>query len=375
MSQNHEGFGLSFADHLDQDLQAAVELAKPRTPVEWGVPSGYDALDLNIPLKDLPGEQVDTRVTPAAEVANTALLVRDIAEWNGWARDTAFPDVRTVATPGEPLGQCLVTSRFAKDYFKDARVAEVRVRSVTGETVGPHVILTVPSYEGDEMALDLTPDQALAVGRIPLAARVMLPHFRVNYIPLSDPRNPYEIVRYQSDEELATKQSQPLDHTRLLKEKIAFATGHPDALRLEKYAEGLHPDDLLTANIEPYFWQLLDLCGTGRRLADPAQFEVEAGAIRPHEFGPNPTWLWQTAGLAGFNKAIIYNRGFVQELLFQGDDNIYIFNLSGPNPPQSVLDAVQQMVGSESTRVLTGKQLIKEQVGAKGWSGPIYVQP
>jgi hypothetical protein len=375
MSQDHEGYGFSFADHIDQDLQAAVELAKPRTPVEWGVPLGYDALALNIPLKDLPGEQVDTRTTPAAEVANTALLVRAIAEWNGWSRDTAFPDVRTVATPGEPLGQCLVTSRFAKDYFLDAKVAEVRVRSVTGETVGPHVILTVPSYEGEEMALDLTPDQALAVGRIPSAARVMLPHFKVNYIPLSDPRNPYEIVRYQSDEELATKHSRPLDHTRLLKEKIAFATGHPDALRLEKYAEGLQSDDLLTANIEPYFWRLLDYYGIGRQYADPNQFQVEAGAIRPHDFGPNPTWLWHTAGLAGFNKAIVYNRGFVQELLFLGNDNIYMFNLAGPNPPQDVLDTVQRMVSSDNTRVLTGKQLVKEQVTAKGWSGPIYVQP
>ena len=375
MAGNHEGFGLSFSEHLDQELQAAVEQAKPRTPIEWGAPIGYDALALNIPLKDLPGEQVDTRFTPATEVANTALLVRDIVEWNGWARDTAFPDVSTVATPGEPLGQCLVTSRFAKDYFKDARVAEVRVRSVTGELVGPHVILTVPSYEGDEMALDLTPDQALAVGRIPSAARVMLPHFRVNYVPLNDPRNPYEIVRYQSDEELATKRSRPLDHTRLLKEKIAFATGHPEALRLEKYAEGLHPDELLTASIEPYFWGLLNSFGSGRQWGNPDNFVVEAGAIRPHEFAPSPAWLWQTAGLAGFNKATIYNRGFVQEVLFFGDENIYIFNLAGPNPRPELLETVQQMVESENTRVLTGKQLIKEQVAAKGWSGPIYVRP
>lgn len=375
MAGGHEGIGLSFADHLDRDLQAAVELAKPRTSVEWGVAPDYDALGLKIPLKDLRGEQIDTRVTPATDVVHTALLIRDIAEWNGWARDTAFPDVRTAATPGEPLGQCLVTSRFAKDYFLGAKVAEVKVKSVTGETVGPHVILTVPSHDSGEMALDLTPDQALALGRIPLAARIILPHFKVNYVPLDDPRNPYEIVRYQSDEELATKRSRPLDHTRLLKEKIAFATGHPEALRLEKYAEGLQPDDLLTVNLEPYFWRLLEYYGRGRQYADPDQFEVEAGAIRPHEFRPNPTWLWQTAGLAGFNKAAIYNRGFVQELLFLGNDNIYIFNLAGPNPLQDALDFVQQMVGSEITRVLNGKQLIKEQVAARGWSGPIYVQP
>src|SRR5581483_2477677 len=260
MAGNHEGgsegIGLSFEQHLDVELQTALELARPRTPVEWGFTPGYDALKLRIPLKDLSGEQVDTRTASAAEVASTALLLRDVAEWNGWARDTAFPDARTAAAPGEPLGQCLVTSRFAKEYYQEADVAEVRVHSITGEVVGPHVILIVPGENG-KMALDHTPDQALAVGRIPSAARVMLPHFKVNYIPLDDPRNPYEIVRYQSDEELATKRSRPLDHTRLLKEKIAFATGHPDALRLEKYAEALQPEDLLTANIEPYFWRLL----------------------------------------------------------------------------------------------------------------------
>jgi hypothetical protein len=374
MTESHTGIGLSFEDNLDRELQNAVELARPRSSVEWGVSPGYDALSLNIPLKDLSGNLVDTSIAPHSEIARTALLLRDIVEWNGWSRDTAFPDARQSAAPGEPLGQCLVTSRFAKDYFKDARIAEVRVRNAAGETVGPHVILTVPSHEHGEMALDLTPDQALAVGRIPLAARVMLPHFKMNYIALDDPRNPYEIVRYQPDEELATKRSRPLDHTRLLKEKIAFATGHPEASRLEKYAEVLHAKDLLPQNIDAGASELIEHLRDAHQSADPKDFIVEAGIIRPNEFSPNPTWLWQTAGLAGFNTSIIYSRGFVQEVLFLSNDQIYIFNLVGANPPQRLLDHIQKTVETEGTRILTGKQLIKEHTAAKSWSGPIYVQ-
>jgi hypothetical protein len=268
----------------------------------------------------------------------------------------------------------LVTSRFAMDYFKDARIAEVRVRNTSGETVGPHVILTVRSQEYGEMALDLTPDQALAVGRVPSAARVMLPHFKINYIALDDPRNPYEIVRYQSDEELATKRSRPLDHTRLLKEKIAFATGHPEASRLEKYAESLQADDLSPQSIDTSAWELIESFRAEHQSANPDSFAVEAGIIRPNEFSPSPTWLWQTAGLAGFNTSIIYNRGFVQEVLLLNNDCIYILNLVGPNPPQSILDHVQRLVETEDTRILTGKQLVKEHAAAKEWTGPIYVR-
>jgi hypothetical protein len=367
--ERRPGIGYSFVENLDAEIEQTLTLARTRLPVEWGRSPGYDPLNIRVLLDGMSAEMVDTRRTSPQDIMTTALTLREIVEWNGWSRDTAFPDVRALAAPGEPLGQCLVTARFAKDYFLDARLAEVRVRHRGGKIVGPHVILTVPSEEYGEMALDLTPDQALAVGEIPTAVKQINPHFKINLIPLADPRSPYEVIRYQEDDELATKRSKPLEHTRLLKEKVIFALGHESANRLEKYAERTPHFRDLPADLQLAFMDELasvDLQGAG--------LDVEAGVVAHQELQPNPFWLWDAAGLHGYKTAIIYNKGFIQEVLALHQGQINILNLVGQEPSVELLDRLGASMDTSKTRVLVGRPLLHEHIENRGWTGPIFVQ-
>lgn len=179
---------------------------------------------------------------------------------------------------------------FGKDYFQNARLAEVKVKQKSGEIVGPHIILVLPSEQYGEMALDLTPDQALAMGTIPRAVRDMNPHLKVNLIPLSHPKNPYEIVMYQTDEELSTKRSKPLEHTRLLKELVAFASGHQETTRLEKYASRMPLRELPIQSI-PEGERIVKLLQQYDK--DSIDFQIQAGIIEQKELESDPVWLWE----------------------------------------------------------------------------------
>ncbi len=361
------GIGYSFVQDLDSAIQRTLDEARGRSPVEWGKPEYYDALKLNIPLENeiVP---LDSEKEPPVRIMQKALQIRNVVEWAGWTQATAFPPLRELAAPGEPLGQCLVTARFGLDYFQNARLAEVKVKQ-RKSLVGPHIIIILPSQKYGDIALDLTPDQALAMGTIPQAVRHINPHLKVNIIPLLHPKNPYQIVNYQSDRDLSSKTSKPLEHTRLLKELVAFSLGHAEASRLEKYAKRI-PISEIARIAFPEIPNLIKLL----QQKNDATFQIQAGIIEGQELEPDPTWLWETSGLAGYRTAKIYNRGFIQEILFFQDNRIYILNLVG-NPPVEVLEKLEHILQTPQTRVLPGKPLLKDHIELREWTGPIFVDP
>lgn len=375
MSEETMGAGYSFVEVLDEEVKDMMDHARPRMPVFWGRSENFDALKLRIPVP-INGEPllhpIDSTGATSYEIARAALAIRNMVEWTAWSDATAFPLVKERARPGEPLGQCLVTARFAKDYFTDSKLTEVRVRQGS-ELVGPHVILSLPSKNMGDIALDLTPDQALALGEIPLPVKQMNRFLKFNLVPFSDPRCPYEVVRYQSDEELAGKKSRPLDHTRLLKELIAFANGHESVARLESHATRISLTDI-PPDVCPEMSEILALLMRYENQPH-LHYEAQAGVITSQEFKPTPEWLWETSGLAGYRNARIFDRGFIQELLVAGQDAIFIINLVGVDTPYEILHGLRDITHTDKSRTVRGQPLIARHTALNRWDGPIFVEP
>lgn len=357
-------YDASFRD----DIEHLIQHAKSRLPIRIGERDNRAIIRHKLPLEGV--KTIFTEKAPLIDIFNNALKIRNIVEWNGWGSDTAFPDVREHSEAGEPFGQCLVTSRFAKDYFPGSKLTEVKVRHYSGEVVGPHVILTIPRADGKNMALDLTPDQAFAAGEIPHPAKALNPYLKVNVVPFDNDKCPYIFVRYQEDDELETKRSKPLDHTRLLKDKVAFALGLPAANNLEKFAHLIEPDEF-RPEIDMFLSrQIAQYNGGDQNL----NFTIQNAAITQEELRPQPQWLWETAGLAGAKRVVIYHHGYVQEFLHFDGESIYINNLCGIRPPDDILEYGAQFIEDNKTRVVAGRPLIVQHVETKQWTGPVFVQ-
>lgn len=346
--------GYSSIKNASKLIQESIEKARLRQSVVFGSTQS-DPLTMRIPLPNVSSGKVKVDETSPQEIIASALAIREVVEWAGWREDTAFPPVREFAASGEPLGQCLVTARFAKNYFHNAKLAEVRVKQNSGKIVGPHIILVLPSKNYGPIALDLTPDQRLALGSITHAVRETLPQFKVNMIPLNHPDCPYEIVAYQSDSILATKRSQPLEHTRLLIKSIALSKGYH---MIEDYAQESTIKDF--QNIHEF---------SSLNNSKVIQF----GKIEKQAFSPSPKWIWETLGLAGYRKAVILHKGFIQEVLLYDNETIYIMNLSGV-APVTYLEDMSERMEVKKLSVLPGRSLLQEFNERKKLTGPILVE-
>jgi len=63
---------------------------------------------------------------------------------------------------------------------------------------------------------------------------------------------------------------------------------------------------------------------------------IQVGVIEAREFMSAPNWLLTTSGLTGCQSALIYNRGYIQQMLFDQGGTIGIINLSGRLPAKAL---------------------------------------
>lgn len=402
--------------HLDRGREMDAMRAALRDGVQYGP---HTVLDLNRQIQDhrivaaLPAQQFtfpeehssnrflgkllirkpeEKSAYTRQETVDLGLAIRRAVEWAIWSPETAFPYVRDRAEAGEPLGQCLVTARFAMNYFPGSRLAEVRVRNQYAKEVGPHIVLELETRESSDINqrhfLDLTPDQALARGDHPQFVRDLHQWTKVSLQPVTSPN--YIFGRYQSDEELATKQSRPLDHFRLFLEMVGFRSGDVAACHgIERYAQeirirelkhhqvranrdssggnGLSMDEIKDPKIHDKLTAAIDYISgfQGMRL--------EVGLISEREFMPKPSWLWEVVGLKGSNKAFILNDGLLQRALLYSLGQIIIVNLRGGFTIDSIAKVGEILSEGEKLNPLLAPSLINMYVNHQQLDGPVLV--
>lgn len=354
----------------------------------YGRSYGDSSLDFLVPPRTA-GElefPLDSARSPHSTIIRLAALLRDMVEWPIWSKRTSFPMVRDDAGPGEPLGQCLVTSRFAKNYFLDARLTEVRVRNRDGEEVGPHVVLELPvKMEGggvEQCYLDLTHDQRLAIGELPQYARDLSSKGKIMLVRKNDSHCPYIFVRYQSDQELAEKKSRPLQHAQLVLEMVAYRYAHERTQGIERYARFIQLADLDALVPGEFDADLL------ARLDSAAQFvtanssgeagfrpEIQFGLIKDEEFAPDPKWLWKVSGLSGYDEVVTFNDGFPQSHYWFSGGSILLLNFAGGYTPDLLRSAAKLVRPADDDFELLFAPTVLETFNArKSISGPIFVR-
>lgn len=336
--------------------------------LKFGKKHTRDILDHFLPLGKHTLAAVESSELTPIEVARIGLEIRNEVEWTAWSDKTAFPPVKKDAAIGVSLGQCLVTSRFAADYFINSKLAEVRVLRDDGVEVGDHIVLTLNTNEGQHV-LDLTPDQPLARGDVPSDLKGLDWRFKVSIYPLFDPNCPYKIKRFQSDQELATKASQPLEHTRLLKEMMSFIKLSPYISGLERYASTVDREKMLSFDDV----KVQSLFNVFSQDAQDDNLRLNIGIINDNPLLPRPAWLWEASGLTGHSLAYSIDAGFVREIYYFNNDSITIFNVSGSLNNKKELFEINNIMQSEKTVPLISRPPLWTYIKRRGLSGPIFV--
>jgi|GEM_PF-3248730 len=320
------------------------------------------------------------------EVQQLALILRDLLEWQIWSSRTAFPYVKDQVDPGEPLGQCLVSSRLAQNYFYDSRLVEVQVRQTSGNIVGPHVVLELPisvKGEGDERGiiyfyLDLTSDQILALGEQTMLQKTTDYASRINLVERDAEDSPYIFVRYQDDSDLAKKKSHPLEHSSLLLEMFAFRYRSELIEGLERFAKDLSsasrglPEPINSRVIEATKY----LNGFKKNLKmDTMTPVLQIGVIAFEEFLPSPEWLWEVSGLRGYTEALLINEGSPQALYFFVDGKIFIINFFGSFSEESLIKLTEILSPeNKQMKILYAPSNLFAFLNRKGFTGPLMVR-
>lgn len=320
------------------------------------------------------------------DIQNFAIILRDLVEWQIWSDRTAFPYVKSQAEPGEALGQCLVTSRLAKNYFIGAEIVEVKVKQKSGQIVGPHVVLKLPvsvREEGDargivDFYLDLTADQDLALGDVPPIIKASSPHKKVNLVEVDAEDCPYIFVRYQTDSDLEGKRSLPLQHSNLLLEMFAYRYRSETIQGLERYAKDLEND---FENLpEPLSSRVAEaseyLNQSKKNLKNDVIFPtLQVGVISLENFSPSPDWLWEVSGLRGFSEALLIDHESPQTFYFFIKGEIIIVNLFGTFS-EKILKKITDILSPENQhmRVLYAPSNLFAFQRRKGFTGPLMVK-
>lgn len=373
---------------LQRELSAAEKQAALRRFATYGRSYGDSSLDFLVPPRS-PSElefPLDSARFPHSTIIRLAALLRDMVEWPVWSKKTSFPMVRDDAGPGEPLGQCLVTSRFAQNYFLDARLAEVRVKNRDGEEVGPHVVLELPvKMEGggvEQCYLDLTHDQRLAVGELPQYARDLSSKGKIKLVRKYESQCPYIFVRYQSDQELADKKSKPLQHAGLVLEMVAYRYAYERIQGIERYARPIQLTDLdalapgefdadLLAQLDSAV-QFVAAHSSGEAGFRP---EIQFGLIKDEEFAPDPRWLWKVSGLSGSDEVVTFNDGFTQSQYWFSGRTILLLNFAGGYTPDLLKSAAKLVRPLDDDFELLFAPTVLETFNSRNSiSGPIFVR-
>ena len=329
--------------------------------------TGLDILDVYLPLSNLTKTPLNPSLLSPHQIQEIGLEIRNEVEWTAWSDKTAFPPLKQNAAVGIALGQCLVTSRFAADFFLVSRIAEVKVKRNDGAIVGSHIVLVLQTNEGVH-ALDLTPDQSLARGDVPFETKGANWRFKVAISSLGDPNCPYIIENYQSDQELAIRKSKPLDHTRLLKEMMAFIKLNPIINGLERYAHESDSRVLLktdNSKVKRLVKLLSEHDGNGLNL--------NVGLITDTPFSPRPSWLWEASGLTGHKLAYVIDNGFIKEGFLYHENQIHIFDLHPYSKDKNLLLEANRIMRTKSTTPLISRPPVWTYLKRRGITGPIFV--
>lgn len=325
-----------------EDILIAEERALLRDRIRIGSHKDILSYQLDLRLSDhgnlvYPGQPLDNFL-------KTALAIRELAE-PMWDERTSFPDDSAKAMAGEPLGQCMVTARLARNQFVGSTITEVNVKRVDGRIVGPHIVLEVETNEGKGY-LDLTPDQTDALGPTPESLKIVLPYSKVRFVPLNHPEMPYEFVRYQTDEEMSQKTSRPLDHTRLLMAKVAVRSRQSFIYGPERFAEEVQREEFIARTKSPELKEQLQQLPDAKEGSWSYQF----GIVSNRDYLPSPQWLWDVLGLSGHDRVYIHNKGRLQEMLEFDGDTIQIVNPTG-RLSTSELDQIRSLLQRDNPRV------------------------
>ena len=297
-----------------------------------------------------------------------ALALREEIEWVAWTKGTIYPGDVGRFEPGEPLGQCLVTARFAKNYFPGSRIAEVQVKKKNGSIAGPHIVLELENDLNETCFLDLTPDQDDALGNLPRAIIELNPWHKIGY-SAKDGQGPYIFVRYQSDEELATKRSKPLEHSRLLFEMMGYRYPQPHPHRIQRFAReaSLNEASDLQAVKNPDLKRIK----SAQSLLHNGQ-QLQVGLIEPTDFLPQPDWIWKASGLSSYRIIYIEQQGFIKQVLTYNRDRILMVNFRGFFKRDQLTAISNLLVPSpEKTEVLFCPNLLEDQIHSAYLTGPI----
>lgn len=353
---------------LERSNTIVANEAGRRSSVQFGIREGDTIENTYIQLK---GFSYVPRMSEVNVIQNAALHIREQVEWYGWDSDTAHPLDKDTYEHGEALGQCMVTARLAKNYFEGSRVAEVQVAQANGEIVGPHVVLEIDSEKGPGY-LDLTPDQVCAIGDFSKVMREVRPmESKVNFWLKRDPRCPYIFVRHQSDEELRGKKSKPLDHARLLMEKVAFRNMQPIHTGIERYCVEI-PWNNLDSIKNAELTTKIESCTTAA--AASATQRIKIGLVEEKAFQPKNQWLWEVLGLGGFDEVFVLNRGVIQQYYKHSNGQIVLLNFEG-HYGIDTLNTIGTRLGvqGDTVRPVYAPTLLEKLTRKRGWNGPILV--
>lgn len=373
------------------EIQTAERIAALRRFFPFGREFSGRATQFLVPIPERNSLDIPTfsESHTREELIGFALHLREMVEWPIWSERTAFPAVKDQAGPGESLGQCLVTSRFAKNYFWHAKLVEVKVRNREGVIVGPHVVLEIPvlgaNRKIEQHYLDLTHDQSMAIGPIPRYSIDISPRTKINLVNTSDPESPYIFVRYQTDEDLEQKASQPLRHSELVLEMVAYRYAYEKIQGPERYAEVIDIFADNTQLFEDFGREYIEslrsavLYAKENYIRKPGTVigtpTIKFGIIQKRDFLPNPDWIWKVSGLRGYSEAIILNDGFPQMHMVFSGQAILMFNFEGDYSPE-LLTRVAGMVRPLDVdyEVMVTPSVLEKYNFQKSISGPIFVR-
>jgi hypothetical protein len=300
-----------------------------------------------------------------------ALSIRSAIEWVAWTRQTIYPGDMDRYQPGEAQGQCMVTARFAKPYFPGSRITEVQVKKEDGTTAGPHIVLNLNNDKQEPIYLDLSPDQEDAVGYLPRTVTEANPFKKIGYTTVNSPESPYIFTRFQTDDELATKKSLPLEHTRLLWEMMSYRYPQPQVHRIQRFADSqpLESVEAIVADHPPILARTLAI----KSRLEPDQ-QIQAGVINKSNFLPSPDWIWKATGLNGLDTVVIEDRGHVKQVITYNGEQIVHLNLRGYFTQNQLAGIKNEiMPNPQEHEALFYPNLLEQQIYSSGITGPIFV--
>lgn len=297
--------------------------------------------------------------------------IRNAVEWVAWTDQTLFPDDKPLFMPGEAQGQCMVTARFAKPYFPGSLITEVQVKREDDRLAGPHIVLNLNDDSGKPIYLDFSPDQEDAAGSIAYPIKAANPLRKIAICDVDSPECPYVFSRYQSDEQLATKKSKPLEHTRLLWEMMAYRYEQPNPHRIQRFMTEVQPPDReqLTSGHPKILSRLFSVSPnlTGNQ-------QIQVGVVGKDEFLPDPDWLWKATGLSGHSYAVVEHQGYIKQVLTFNGEQIVQANLRGSFTHEE-LTVINNKILPDPTEaeVLFYQNMLEPQIYSSGFTGPIFV--